>query len=191
MAVDAAREDPDADLLQRIARGDQAAFALLVDRHLPAIHRLAQRLLGSPTEADDVSQDALLRAWENAPSWRPGRARYSTWLYQVALNLCRDRLRARRPASDLVDSLVDHSLQPDQHLAEAQREQRLAEALRALPERQREALTLFHYEGLSQQEAAEILQVSEDALESLLARARRSLRQRLAPAEAPVRDMGT
>jgi RNA polymerase sigma-70 factor, ECF subfamily len=182
MSADAAHDDPDAEVLARIVRGDQAAFAVLVDRHLPAIHRLAQRLLGSPAEADDVSQDALLRAWEHAPSWRSGKARYSTWLYQVALNLCRDRLRARRPASDLVDALVDHSPQPDQHLADAQREQRLAEALGELPERQREALTLFHYQGLSQQEAAHVMEVTEDALESLLARARRALRQRLAPA---------
>lgn len=173
-------EDPDAEPLARLQRGDQAAFAVLVDRHLPALHRLAQRLLGSPAEADDVTQDAFLRAWEHAGSWRPGGARYSTWLYQVTLNLCRDRLRARRPSDGLVESLPDRGRMPEQQLAESQRYELLNLALAELPERQREALVLFHYEGLSQQEAAQAMSVSEDALESLLSRARRGLKQRLA-----------
>lgn len=173
-------DDPDAQLLARLLRGDQAAFAVLVDRHLPALHRLAQRLLGSVAEADDVTQDAFLRAWEHAGSWRPGGARYSTWLYQVTLNLCRDRLRARRPSDDLIESLPDRGPMPDQQLAETQRFGSLSLALADLPERQREALVLFHYEGLSQQEAARAMGVSEDALESLLSRARRGLKQRLA-----------
>jgi RNA polymerase sigma-70 factor (ECF subfamily) len=181
MTVPTSHEDPDAELLARMVRGDQAAFAALVDRHLAALHRLAQRLLGSSTEADDVTQDVFLRAWERASSWQAGTARYSTWLYQVALNQCRDRLRSRRPTETLIDDFPDLGASPEQQLAELQHQRRLREALAALPERQREALTLFHFEGLSQQQAAQVIGVSEDALESLLARARRSLRQQLAP----------
>ncbi len=173
-------DDPDAELLANLRRGDQAAFAVLVDRHLPALHRLAQRLLGSAAEADDVTQDAFLRAWEHAGSWRPGGARYSTWLYQVTLNLCRDRLRARRPIDELVETLPDRGPMPDQQFSETQRVESLSLALADLPERQREALVLFHYEGLSQQEAAQAMGVSEDALESLLSRARRGLKLRIA-----------
>jgi RNA polymerase sigma-70 factor, ECF subfamily len=176
--------DPDADLLQRLQAGDRVAFATLVDRHLPALQRFALRLLGNLAEAEDVSQETFLRAWERAGQWREGGARYATWLHQIALNLCRDRLRARRPEA-AVDSeaLPDPAPRPEQNLAEDQRGQALREAIAALPERQREALLLFHYQELNQQQAAAALEVSEDALESLLARARRSLRRRLDPSE--------
>lgn len=191
MSASHAHDDPDAELLARLAHGDQAAFAVLVDRHMAALHRLAQRLLGSVAEADDVTQDAFLRAWEHAGSWRPGSARYSTWLYQVTLNLCRDRLRARRPSDDLVESLPDRGPMPDQQLAETQRCESLSLALADLPDRQREALVLFHYQGLSQQEAAHAMGVSEDALESLLSRARRGLKQRLADASSSQHATGS
>jgi RNA polymerase sigma-70 factor (ECF subfamily) len=175
-------EDPDAELLVRMLRGDQAACAVLVDRHLPGLHRLARRMLGSDSEADDVTQDVFLRAWEQADKWRSGGARYSTWLYQVNLNLCRDRLRSRRPTADLSETLIDNGPIPEQHFSAGQRQESLAQALAELPERQREALALFHFEGMSQQQAAQVMGVSEDALESLLSRARRQLKQRLMPA---------
>ena len=86
--------DPDAALVRALGEGDEAALAALVDRHLARITALAGRLLDSPAEAQEVAQEVFLRAWKLRGSWREGRARYATWLHQVALNLCRDRLRA-------------------------------------------------------------------------------------------------
>ncbi len=91
-----AAEDPDLELVQRVGRGDTAAAQALVARKLPRIHGLARRLLGDAAEAEDVAQDAFLRVWKQAPSWRPGQAKFDTWLHRVTLNLCYDRLRRRR-----------------------------------------------------------------------------------------------
>lgn len=176
----ASAADPDADVLARVAAGDAHAFSILVDRHLARVHRLAWRSLGSDAEAEDVAQETFLRAFTQIPRWRAGGARFSTWLHRVALNLCHDRLRRRREeiAVDALD-LVDDSAAPDRLLEHGQRRQRVEDALAKLPQRQREALLLCHFEGLSNAVAASVLEVSVDALESLLARARCGLRQRL------------
>ena len=91
-------DDPDGELVRRIGAGDTRAVALLLDRKLARMSALAQRLLGDAAEAEDVVQELFLRVWRTAAAWRPGAARFDTWMHQVALNLCRDRLRKRRPA---------------------------------------------------------------------------------------------
>ncbi len=157
-----------------------------MDRHLQRLHALAARLLGDAAEAEDVCQDVFVQAWKMAPRWQPGRlpgdARFGTWLHGVALNACRDRLRRRRPQSDAaLDELRDDTPGPAQRFASEDTGRAVRSAIAALPERQREALVLCHYQELPQAEAAALLGVSVDAFESLLARARRSLRQSLAP----------
>lgn len=172
--------DPDAADLVRVAEGDERAFARLVDRHLPMIHRLAWRTLGVEADAEDVAQETFLRAFHQIPRWRGGKARFSTWLYRVALNLCHDRLRKARvwlPVDTL--ELVDPDAAPDAGIEQAQVSRRVGEAIAALPQRQREALLLCHFEGQSNAEAARVLEVSVEALESLLSRARRTLRSTL------------
>lgn len=180
--TDSARHpDPDADDIVRAARGDQQAFARIVDRHLDRIHRLAWRSLDSRADAEEVAQETFLRAFSQLPTWKPNKARFSTWLYRVALNLCHDRLRRRReqvPVDDL--ELTDPAAAPDRVLEQQQRQRRVEQALLELPQRQREALLLCHFEGQSNIQAAQILEVSVEALESLLARARRRLRAGLA-----------
>jgi RNA polymerase sigma-70 factor (ECF subfamily) len=177
----AAGIDPDAALLAACAHGDARAQAQLVERHLVRVHRLAARLLDDAVEAEDVAQELFLRLWQLAPRWRSEQARVSTWIHTVVVNLCRDRLRQRRPQADL-DEVSDAVLadagetRPDAALDRAERGAALAAAIAALPQRQREALLLFHVEGLSQRESAAALGIGEEALESLLARARRSLR---------------
>jgi RNA polymerase sigma-70 factor (ECF subfamily) len=174
--------DPDGDLLPGLAGGDERAFEQLVDRHLGRLHAAASRLLNDRSEAEDVCQDVFLQAWKHAIEWRPGRARFATWLHQVMLNACRDRLRRRRPQTEIDPAtLIDPSHSPEQVFGNAQRETALQTALADLPERQREAVILCHYGDLSQAEAAASLGISVDALESLLARARRQLRLRLTP----------
>lgn len=172
--------DPDAALIERIGRGDSAAVRLLVAAKLPRLLSLATRMLGDRAEAEDVAQEAFLRAWKQAPRWRPGAARFDTWLHMVVLNLCRDRLRRRREViTDQPPERADPSPGPEAMLGEAERERRVEAAIAALPDRQREAILLVHYQELSNIEAASILEVSVDALESLLARGRRTLRRLL------------
>ncbi len=172
--------DPDAADVARAGAGDARAFAALVDRHLAMVHRLAWRSLGNDADAQDVAQDTFLRAFSQLPQWRSGQARFSTWLYRVAFNLCQDRLRRRRDTAPVDDfELPDPAAAPERALEQAQRQRRVEDAIAALPQRQREALLLCHYEGQSNAQAAAVLDVSVEALESLLARARRSLRAAL------------
>jgi RNA polymerase sigma-70 factor (ECF subfamily) len=134
----------------------------------------------TPVEAEDVAQETFLRAWKQAPMWKEGSARFDTWLHRVALNLCYDRLRRRReqPTAEPPEQ-TDPGAAPDRGLLAADVGRRVAAALEALPERQREAVVLCHYQELGNIEAAGVMEVSVEALESLLARGRRSLRAAL------------
>lgn len=150
-------------------------------RKLPRMLGLANRMLGDAAEAEDVAQEVFLRVWREAPRWRPGAARFDTWMHRVALNLCYDRLRRRRvtPMAEPPDQ-VDPGPAPDRALMATDLARRVQAAMMALPERQREALALCHYQELGNIEAAEIMNVSVEALESLLSRGRRALRATLA-----------
>ena len=182
--------DPDLEALRAAAAGDAAACRRLVDRHLRPLHAYATRILDDAGEAEDVCQEAFVKLWQFAPRWTPGRAKVSTWLYQVALNACRDRQRRRRPDSGAdPDALQAATPGPAALHASTQTGERVQAALARLPARQREALLLFHFEGHSQAETAAVLEVSVDALESLLARARRTLRDWLAD-DAPSAEDG-
>lgn len=173
--------DPDADLLARVAHGDAQAVRALVGRQLPRLLALAQRMLGVRGEAEEVAQETFVRAWTQAPHWQPGNARFDTWMHRVALNLCYDRLRTRReePLDEGCNDVADPAPGPDASLHATQRSAGMASALGALPPRQREALVLQYYQELSNTDAAALMGVSVEALESLLARARRNLRARL------------
>jgi RNA polymerase sigma-70 factor (ECF subfamily) len=176
-----ASRDPDADLVRRIGDGDARAARALVDRHLGRMLTLARRMLGDEAEAEDVAQEVFLRVWRSAARWRPGEAKFETWMHRVALNLCYDRLRRRREVvTDAPPERVDEGPNQQDAAEAADRSRRIEAALLELPERQRAAITLVHFEEMSNIEAAAALGVSVDALESLLARARRSLREALA-----------
>lgn len=167
--------------MRRAARGDPAAIQALVARKLPRMLALAGRMLGDAAEAEDVAQEALVRAWRQAPKWTPGQARFDTWLHRVALNLCYDRLRRRREIpTETPPDRPDEGPAPDRGLLAADVGARVDGALAALPERQREAVVLCHYQELTNIEAAALMSVSVEALESLLSRGRRALRRALA-----------
>jgi RNA polymerase sigma factor (sigma-70 family) len=169
--------DEDALLLSRFAVGDQGAARTLTDRLLPGVLRQAWRILGDEAEAEDVAQDAMLRLWRQASDWRAGEAQISTWLYLVTRNLCIDRIRKRRPTAALenVAEPVDPTPSALERLANSEESRALARAILALPERQSQAVVLRHFEGLSNPEIGERLDCSVEAVESLLARARRQL----------------
>ncbi len=169
--------DPDEVLLERIARGDMAAVSALVSRKLPRLLSLGRRMLNDPAEAEDVAQETLVRTWKQAATWVPGRARIDTWMHRVALNLCYDRLRRRKDSVSPDDvEIIDDAAGPSVQLEQAQTAQALQKALAQLPERQRTAITLNYFQEMSNIEAAAVMGVSIEALESLLARARRTLR---------------
>ncbi|MBN3566716.1 RNA polymerase sigma factor [Burkholderia cenocepacia] len=173
--------DPDAELVARVGARDASAVRVLVARKLPRLLALATRMLGDRNEAEDVAQETFLRIWNQAPRWREGEARFDTWLHRVVLNLCYDRLRGRREEPvDTLPDVPDTQPEPAAHAELRSRDARVRQALAALPPRQREALVLQYYQEMSNVEAANLMGITVDALESLLARARRNLRAQLA-----------
>ncbi len=171
----------DAALLDRIVAGDETAFSALVDRHYSLVFRLSARVLGNAADAEDVTQEAFVKLWRNPPELR-NQAALKGWLVRVARNLAIDRLRRARNTSDSeLELLVDPSTAPDGHLRHGQAADEVSAALAQLPERQRTALQLTYFEALGNQETASIMDVSVEAVESLLSRARRSLRTMLNP----------
>jgi RNA polymerase sigma-70 factor (ECF subfamily) len=180
-------EPTDDMLLSMIGSGDRWAFRQLVERHMRTAARIATRMVKNPAEAEDMVQEAFLRAWMKAPTWRAqqsdgGAATFSTWFYRVLVNLCIDRLRRPRAVAldDSVAEIADETPGGEDRLASDETSREVHAAIALLPERQRLALTLCHFEGFSNAEAAAVLEVGVGAVESLLVRARRSLRQSLA-----------
>jgi RNA polymerase sigma-70 factor (ECF subfamily) len=174
-------EPSDEELMVRIADADARAFEALAARHVERAFGLVFRITRNHADADEIVQEALLRVWVNAPRWRP-QAAFRTWLYRVLVNLCHDRRRhapfaALEAAGDPPDPAPDAitKLQADETA------RLVASGLDALPERQRIALVLTYYEGLSNAETAAVMATSVSGIEALLVRAKRALRQSLGP----------
>ncbi|MDY0008744.1 MAG: RNA polymerase sigma factor [Bdellovibrionales bacterium] len=176
--MDEARDD--AQLMSRIATGDQRALQSLMQRHLGRTVRLATRVLGSTAAAEDVAQEAFIRVWKHAAQWEDPEeagAKFSTWLYRIVLNLCIDEKRKRTFGNiDDVPEQADSTPDAEGRMAQQEQSARVHAALATLPERQRTAFVLCFYEDFSNREAADMLGVSVKALESLLVRARKMLR---------------
>lgn len=170
----------DAELLVRYAAGDPLATRLLTARHAPRIHALARRMLRDDEEARDVTQEAMLRLWRQAPEWNPDGALLSTWLYRVTANLCIDQKRRQRESpTPTVPEVADPTPGVLERINARERAAALQAALGELPDRQRLAIVLRHLEGRSNGEIAAILETGVEAVESLLARGRRTLAARL------------
>lgn len=182
MALGISQNQRDAELLARFSKGDRAAALDLTSRLAPVVFAQAFRMLGDRAEAEDVTQESLLRLWKAAPGWDATRAKITTWLYRVTSNLCIDCLRkSNRNSGDEVPEVADETPGIDLKLQATARAQALQHALQTLPDRQRQAMILRHIEDLSNPEISDIMEISVEAVESLVSRGKRALASTLAP----------
>lgn len=164
--------------LAKIARGDSKAFEQLLAQSLPRVQAIAWRIVKSQPEAEDIAQETFLRLWTQAPTL--GDVPVEPWLYRVASNLAIDRYRRKKPElMEVLPEMADRAGDAEAQLRNARLSAEVERAIAQLPDRQRLAVILVHFEELSQKRAAETLDISVDALESLLARARRTLKEKL------------
>lgn len=175
-------EESDDALIARAGRGDRLAASVLIARHSPRVYSLCRRLLSDRAAAEDAAQETFLKLWEGAGRWRPNGARIDTWLYRVATNACLDRHRSRRrdAPEEAAGERADDAPNAEVRLRDADRRRVVEEALAGLPDNQRIAMTLRHYQDLTNIEIAETMSMSVDAVESLLSRARKGLKDALA-----------
>jgi RNA polymerase sigma-70 factor (ECF subfamily) len=167
----------DCILMERVVDRDQAAFALLAERYATIALTLAHRIVRNNADAEEVVQESLMRVWMFAHRWRPDTAKFSSWFYRIVTNQAISRVR-RKPMEPLdeVNDPADAAPGPYEQLAGHEIGTAIETALDRLPARQRAAIALCYDEGLSCAEAADAVGVSVGTMESLLFRARRSLR---------------
>lgn len=173
--------EDDAALMRRVASGDAEALGVIAERYTPMLFSVAWRMLGDAAEAEDVVQEAMTRVWVKASGWTPVGGGLGGWLRRIATNLCVDRKRKQAFVSDEdIPERADEAPPADALIDDDRRRQAVAAAMQALPDRQRAAIVLTYYEGVSNAEAAAALGLGVKALESLLVRARQGLSRNLA-----------
>ncbi len=182
---------PSEDLMIRIAKGDDDAFEILVNRHQTSVLNLIFRFIGDRTQAKDLAQEVFIRVWQSAKSYEP-KAKFTTWLYRITANLCFNELKStrrkkwfsfNRPDKDgehtFEETLADGAPSAEAILLEKERNRQISDSLQSLPDNQRMALILKRYDDLSYAEIAGIVGCSVSAVESLLIRAKRTLQEKL------------
>lgn len=173
----------DAALLKSIGQGSHHAFAALVQRHNERFYRLAYRYMANREMAEDIVQDAFLKLWETPDKWSADKgAQFTTWFYRIVVNLCLDHKKKKRELldEDATFKAVDNGDTPDSQAMRREEQSLLEQAIQSLPITQQSALNLCVYEELSNQEAAEIMGTSLKAVQSLIMRAKTTLKQQLA-----------
>ncbi len=180
--------DTDRELMLRMQNGDEAAFGALIDRYRARAVNIAYRYLGDDILAEDVAQEAFVRLYETRNRFDASLA-FSPWFYRILSNLCLDHLRAnrRRDArltlvsddADAPEQQTDGTSTPQEQLEREELSRHVQAALLRLPDRQRMALILQHYEGLDYDQIGQVMQCSRGTVDGLLSRARATLRERL------------
>jgi RNA polymerase sigma-70 factor, ECF subfamily len=170
----------DEELMAQAASGEEPAFRRLASRHAAKTFALARRMLRNDADAEEIVQEAMIRVWVTAPRWRPDAA-FKTWLYRVTVNLCLNRQRQKplTPLDERIDP-PDPSPTAAEALVRRETDGLVANAIAELPDRQRAAIVLTYYEGLSNAETATVLETTVSSVEALLVRAKRTLRVELA-----------
>jgi len=187
MPLDRQDEPSDAQLVARSLAQDQEAFGQLIDRHAAAIVNLGYRMVGNRAEAEDLAQETFLAAYKALSTFRAD-SKFSTWLYRIAANKCKDWLRVKRPGEGQYDLDADESLDlyvtedrtPELLLSQQQVAEELERAIQRLPPLYREAFLLKHVEGLSYEEMEEILGINGDTLKMRVYKGRVQLSRELA-----------
>lgn len=178
----------DEQLIEAVQAGDAAAFEKLAQRHGDKFFNFALRISGSRMDAEDMVQEAFLRLWKNSFAWKPeGGGQFTTWFYKVLVNLFLDQKRRTKKTEtdDILRDTPDGSLDA-QALMEADADDKaLLKAIQALPPHQHVAVQLFYYDGFSQIDAAAAMQMHVKAFESLLHRARQTLKKELRKSSLP------
>jgi RNA polymerase sigma-70 factor (ECF subfamily) len=169
--------ESDAELIARAGRGDRLAASEIVMRYSKPVYAICYRMVGA-AHAEDATQETFMRMWRTAPKWNDTGSKFSSWLFKVATNVCLDHLRKRKREApeDAAPEQVDRGTLADEQLMQQEQREMVEKALLALPYRQRIAITLCHLQELGNIEAAKIMDVSVEALESLLSRGRRKLK---------------
>lgn len=190
MAVMASPDDSDESLMRLIRSGSHQAFSILVRRHTDKFFGAAFHLTGQAGEAEDLVQDAFLKIWHRPEIWKDDKgAKFTTWFYRILVNQNIDRLRKRQKMvsdNSILPYVADKAAGPEAEVAMTEEQKRVEQAMAVLPERQRTAIALCFYEGLSNAEAAETMGVKLKALESLLMRAKTGLREYLNHNDNPI-----
>jgi RNA polymerase sigma-70 factor (ECF subfamily) len=168
-------------LIRLIQEGRHDAFAEIVNRHSKRFYSIAYRFIFNKDDAEDIVQEAFIKLWEKRVKWNPDKeAKFTTWFYKVIVNLCIDHNRKKKPVPLSEDMpLIDKQQGHEALIQEKQKQVILERFIQELPERQQLALNLCFYEGISNQEAAEIMGVNLKALQSLIMRAKMTLKEKV------------
>lgn len=170
----------DEELLSELKLGNEKAFAILVKRHASKFYAVAFKMLGKRSDAEDIVQDCFLKLWEKPDLWQKGRgAKFSTWFYRIITNKCIDFQRKKKADQLLENYDIEDKENIDEDLDKVERQKLLEKLILELPERQRIAVNLCFYKGISNKEAAEIMDINLKALESLLMRAKKTLKAKV------------
>jgi RNA polymerase sigma-70 factor (ECF subfamily) len=184
--------DEDSELLDRLATGDEAAFRMLVERHIDRAYAIALRIVGNAADAEDVVQDTMLKIWSHRGRWQHGRAKFSTWLYRVISNRCIDlRRKPRNENVEAVPEVADGQPGAVEIIERNELNGMLELAMQRLPEQQRIAVIFSYHENMSNGEIAQVMDTTVAAVESLLKRGRQQLRQLLRKHERDIRTAFT
>ncbi len=172
----------DAAIIAQLAARDADALRSVIGAHGAALHRIAYRMTHDAHEAEDIAQEAMLKLWDNAAKLearaQAGNLNLAAWLKRVTINLSIDRLRkGKRIAGSDIPESADESPLADAQIEEAQSQSQTRQLVESLPERQRAAIVLTYYEELPNADAASVMEMQLKAFESLLHRARASLRK--------------
>ena len=170
-------EEDERQIIERILAGSDLAFRKILDLHTQRIFNYVRRMTSNSIEAEDIAQETFIRFWVSRDRFDPDRVKLTTWLHRIAHNLCIDYFRRRLLQERQVPVQSDSQDSPDTDYELSIRAAVVNKALMTLSERQRSAIVLCHYQNFSQHDAAHILGLSVDALESLLRRGRSKLKQ--------------